>query len=158
MGLRASSGRVAWLANGAKEVFFNYPVLMSDQSTTTFTRRANSKGKPMMKTYKLIAIAAAAIAVAGHSQAEIADRPGSPAMARVAAANSSSADKFAADFVCTGTNDEAVLTRAIETLTRGGTLKLADGDYYIDAFPYEGNTAVLFGYNEGRARDRKSVV
>ncbi|MBP5511305.1 MAG: hypothetical protein J6Z49_10340 [Kiritimatiellae bacterium] len=106
----------------------------------------------MMKTYKLIAIAAAAIAVAGHSQAEIADRPGSPATARVAAANSSSADKSAADFVCTGTNDEAVLTRAIETLTRGGTLKLADGDYYIDAFPYEGNTAVFFGYNNGVAR------
>ena len=45
-----------------------------------------------------------------------------------------------------------MLTKAVETLTRGGTLKLADGDYYIDAFPYEGNTAVLFGYNEGRAR------
>ena len=82
----------------------------------------------------------------------IADRPGSPATTRVAAANSSPADKSAADFVCTGTNDEAVLTRAIETLTRGGTLKLADGDYYIDAFPYEGNTAVFFGYNNGVAR------
>ena len=78
--------------------------------------------------------------------------PDSPQIVRVAAANSSEAEKAAADFVCTGTNDEAVLTKAVETLTRGGTLKLADGDYYIDAFPYEGNTAVLFGYNEGRAR------
>ena len=78
--------------------------------------------------------------------------PDSPQIVRVAAANSSEAEKAAADFVCTGTNDEAVLTKAVETLTRGGTLKLADGDYWIDAFPNEGNTAVLFGYNEGRAR------
>ena len=78
--------------------------------------------------------------------------PDSPQTVRVAAANSSEAEKAAADFVCTGTNDEAVLTKAVETLTRGGTLKLADGDYCIDAFPCEGNTAVLFGYNEGRAR------
>ncbi len=79
-------------------------------------------------------------------------RPGSPAIVRVAAANSSEADKTAADFVCAGTNDEAVLNKAIELLVRGGTLKLADGDYFIDAFASEGNTAVLFGYNEGRAR------
>ena len=104
------------------------------------------------KARKLIAVAAAAIAAAGYSQANIADRPGSPATVRVAAANSSAAAKSAADFVCAGTNDEAVLTKAIETLTRGGTLKLADGDYYIDAFPYEGNTAVFFGYNNGDAR------
>ena len=83
---------------------------------------------------------------------EIAERPGSPVTIRVAAANSTEADKAAADFVCTGKNDEAVLNKAIELLVRGGTVKLADGDYYIDAFPHEGNTAVLFGYNEGRAR------
>ena len=79
-------------------------------------------------------------------------RPGSPTVVRVAAANSPDTDKSAADFVCTGTNDEAVLNKAIELLVRGGTVKLADGDYYIDAFPNEGNTAVLFGYNDGQAR------
>ena len=79
-------------------------------------------------------------------------RPASPAIVRVAASNSSDADKSAADFVCTGKNDEAVLNKAIRKLTRGGTLKLADGDYYIDAFNGEGNTAILFGYNDGRAR------
>ena len=84
--------------------------------------------------------------------AKIAARPGSPVTVYVAAANSAEADKSAADFVCTGKNDEAVLNQAIEALVRGGTVKLADGDYYIDAFPHEGNTAVLFGYNEGRAR------
>ncbi len=80
------------------------------------------------------------------------ERPGSPVVLRVAAANSTAADKAAADLVCTGANDEAVLTKAVATLVRGGTLKLADGDYYIDAFPYENNTAVYFGYNNGQAR------
>ena len=84
--------------------------------------------------------------------AKIAERPGSPMTVRIAAANSTQADKAAADFVCSGTNDEAVLTKAVELLTRGGVLKLADGDYYIDAFPYEGNTAIHFGYNDGQAR------
>ena len=46
--------------------------------------------------------------------------PSSPAMVRVAAANSAEADKAAADFVCTGKNDEAVFNKAIETLVRGG--------------------------------------
>ena len=87
-----------------------------------------------------------------QAAADVHARPGSPETIRVAAANSSRADKIAADFVCTGTNDEAVLNKAIEMLVRGGTVKLADGDYYIDSFPHEGNTAVLFGYNEGRAR------
>ncbi len=96
---------------------------------------------------------AAYVAAAAETAAQnLASRPGSPETVRVAAANSSDADKAAADFVCTGTNDEFVLNRAIELLTRGGTLKLADGDYYIDAFSSEGNTAIFFGYNEGRAR------
>ena len=44
-------------------------------------------------------------------------------MVRAMAANSVEADKAAADFVCTGKNDEAVFNKAIETLVRGGTLK-----------------------------------
>ena len=75
-----------------------------------------------------------------------------PVMVRVAAANSSEAARSAADFVCTGTNDEAVVNKAIALLVRGGTVTLADGDYYIDAFPNEGNSAVFFGYNEGLTR------
>ena len=75
-----------------------------------------------------------------------------PVFVRVAAANSSEAARSAADFVCTGTNDEAMLTKAIDGLVRGGTMKLADGDYWIDAFPYEGNSAVYFGYNDGLTR------
>ena len=89
---------------------------------------------------------------AESAASDISGRPGSPVILRVAAANSSAADKAAADFVCAGTNDEAVMNEAIALLVRGGTLKLADGDYFIDSFPHEGNTAVLFGYNEGRAR------
>ena len=103
-------------------------------------------------TRRMLAISLLASAFAYSAADDVLSRPGSPATVRVAAANSSEAEKAAADFTCTGTNDEAVLNKAIETLVRGGTLKLADGDYYIDAFPHEGNTAVFFGYNEGRAR------
>jgi len=46
----------------------------------------------------------------------------SPQIVRVAAANSSEAEKAAADFVCTGTNDEVVLTKAVETLTWNGEM------------------------------------
>ena len=81
-----------------------------------------------------------------------ADLVGAPTMVRVAAANSPAAEKSAADFVCTGMNDESVINKAIAMLVRGGTVVLADGDYSIDAFPHEGNTAVLFGYNDGLTR------
>ena len=103
----------------------------------------------------LFAFAMAFGAFAGTTITDVGNphgRPGSPTVVRVAAAKSPDTDKSAADFVCTGTNDEAVLNKAIELLVRGGTVKLADGDYYIDAFPNEGNTAVLFGYNDGQAR------
>ena len=70
----------------------------------------------------------------------------------LAAANSTDADKASADLVCTGRHDERVLNRAIAALDRGGTIQLLDGDYSIDAFGNEGNSAVFFGYNEGRAR------
>ncbi len=63
----------------------------------------------------------------------------------IAAANSLPADKACADAVCTGARDELVLSGQIALLTRGGTLLLLDGDYYIDGFPFEDNTAVYFG-------------
>ena len=84
--------------------------------------------------------------------ATVEDRPGSPTTVYVAAVNSSAADRSSADFVCMGRNDEIIISRAVELLERGGTLKLADGDYYVDSFPYEGNTAIFFGYNNGQAR------
>jgi len=87
-----------------------------------------------------------------YSASAAAAHPDSPVMVRVAAANSSEAEKVAADFVCTGTNDEAVVNKAISLLVRGGTVKLADGDYYIDAFPNEGNSAIIIGYNDGLTR------
>ena len=84
--------------------------------------------------------------------ADISSRVGSPVTIRVAAANSSAGDKEAADFVCTGTNDEMILNHAIGLLVKGGTVRLADGDYHIDAFANEGNSSIIFGYNGGRAR------
>ena len=71
---------------------------------------------------------------------------------RISAVNSSDEDKRRADFLCTGSHDEEVINRAIGALVHGGALYLSDGDYYIDAFPYEDNTAVFFGENEDRAR------
>lgn len=71
---------------------------------------------------------------------------------RLAAANSCEEDKRRADAVCTGTHDEQIINNCIARLVRGGTLQLLDGDYYIDAFAHEGNTAINFGYNDGNAR------
>lgn len=71
---------------------------------------------------------------------------------RIAAANSSAADQQLADVVCTGVHDERVINAQIEKLSRGGTIQLLDGDYYIDGFEQEGNTAIFFGYNNGEAR------
>ena len=49
----------------------------------------------------------------------------------VAASNSRSFEKKSADFLCTGTNDEAVINAAIARLKFGGTVRLADGDYFL---------------------------
>lgn len=70
----------------------------------------------------------------------------------IAASDSPAKDKKLADYVCKGTNDERVINKAIESLKYGGTIQLLDGNYYIDAFEQEGNSAILFGFNEGRAR------
>ena len=70
----------------------------------------------------------------------------------VAAANSRSFEKKVADCLCTGTNDEATINAAIARLKFGGTLRLADGDYFLDSCTNEGNSAILFGYNDGITR------
>ncbi len=70
----------------------------------------------------------------------------------IAASDSPKQDKRLADFVCTGKNDERIINKAIEALPYGGTIQLLDGNYYVDAFEQEGNSAILFGFNEGRAR------
>ena len=70
----------------------------------------------------------------------------------VAPSNGSAEAKAVADYVCSGTNDERVIAAAIESLARGGTVQLLDGDYFIDGFDGENNTAILFGYNGGVAR------
>lgn len=71
---------------------------------------------------------------------------------KIAASNSSSIDKSKADVVCTGKNDQNLINLQIEKLTTGGTISFFDGDYYIDAFDNEGNSAIFFGYNNGNAR------
>ena len=70
---------------------------------------------------------------------------------RIAASNSSSLDKSRADFVCSGKNDEIVIQQAITALVYGGTIKLLDGDYYIDSFSQHNNSAIFFD-NNGYAR------
>jgi len=71
---------------------------------------------------------------------------------RLAAVNSSRPDRAAADFLCTGENDEAVFNRAVRLLPFGGKIVLADGDYYFDACTNYGGSAVFLDYNGGRAR------
>ena len=71
---------------------------------------------------------------------------------RLAAVNSSAPDCAAADFQCTGENDERVFNKAISQLPLGGRIVLSDGDYYFDACDGEGGSAVFLGYNGGRAR------
>ena len=71
---------------------------------------------------------------------------------RIAAYNSSESDKEYADIVCNGDHDERIINAQIEKLLNGGTIQLADGDYYLDSFSQEGNSAILFGYNDGHAR------
>ena len=71
---------------------------------------------------------------------------------RLAAVNSSAPDRAAADFVCTGENDERVFNKAVSLLPLGGRIILSDGDYYFDACEQEGGSAVFLDYNEGRAR------
>ena len=71
---------------------------------------------------------------------------------RLAAINSSAPDRAAADFLCSGRDDEAVFNKAAELLPSGGTIVLSDGDYYFDNFTNEGCSAVCLGYNNGRAR------
>ena len=70
----------------------------------------------------------------------------------IAATNSPFAQKREADMLCAGRHDERVLNAAIARLKHGGTIRLADGDYSIDGFEQEGNSAVCFGYNDGSAR------
>ncbi|AFE86636.1 neck passage structure protein [Lactococcus phage ASCC473] len=68
----------------------------------------------------------------------------------VAASNSSALDKSRADYVATGANDQDVINQAITSLVYGGTIKLFDGDYNIDAFG-DTKTAIYFP-NNGYAR------
>jgi len=70
----------------------------------------------------------------------------------IAASNSSRSAKRRADFVCTGKGDERVFNLAIAMLKHGGTIRLENGDYKVDSFENEGNSAVYFGYNDGDAR------
>ena len=70
----------------------------------------------------------------------------------VAAANARGFEKAKADFVCAGTNDERIINAALARLVYGGTLRLADGDYSIDGFEQEGDSAICLGYNEGLTR------
>ena len=70
----------------------------------------------------------------------------------LAAADSSAEDRARADFLCTGEHDEEIINQAVASLVSGGTIQLLDGNYRIDGFAQEGNAAVYFGFNEGRAR------
>ena len=95
-------------------------------------------------------LAAVVAAIGGLSPASSCPEP--PTEVVVAACNARSFEKERADYVCLGTNDERVINAALDRLVWGGTLRLADGDYFIDGFEQEGNSAILLGYNDGVTR------
>ena len=60
----------------------------------------------------------------------------------VAASDASAEDKLAADYQCTGQNDELVIQQAVNLINTmgGGTVLLSVGNFYIDSFPnYDAN-------------------
>ncbi len=65
----------------------------------------------------------------------------------VAAANSSERDKTLADFVCTGSNDEQTIQKAINSLGVSGRVELYYGTYMIDGFTdsEDGQTCCAIG-------------
>ena len=69
----------------------------------------------------------------------------------VAANDSSDYDKANADIVCTGTNDERIINKAVASLPYGGTIQLFDGNYYFDEFSTMNNSCVFF-QNSGYGR------
>jgi len=75
----------------------------------------------------------------------------------VAASNSLAAVIAAANYVCTGTNDDVVINAALAALpATGGMVHLAAGDYY------EGNTGILIANTgvtlAGAGREKASVI
>lgn len=73
----------------------------------------------------------------------------------IAAADSAENDKKAADFICSGTNDEQVIQQAVNEIAKcgknnavGKRIILLSGNYYISEFPHEnecGKVAVMIG-------------
>lgn len=59
----------------------------------------------------------------------------------VVASNASAEDKLAADYQCTGTNDELVIQQAVNAIYNkgGGTVLLSSGTFFIDSFPNHDN-------------------
>lgn len=55
----------------------------------------------------------------------------------IAASNSNTADKIKANYICSGVNDETTIQAAIDSLTDGGCVYLATGDYYLDGWSYD---------------------
>ena len=69
----------------------------------------------------------------------------------IAASDSSDFDKANADLVCTGSNDERIINKAIASLPFGGTIQLFDGNFYFDEFSTMNNSCVYF-QNSGHGR------
>lgn len=69
----------------------------------------------------------------------------------IAASDSSEFDKANADIVCTGSNDERIINKAVASLPYGGTIQLFDGNYYFDEFSTMNNSCVYF-QNSGYGR------
>ena len=67
------------------------------------------------------------------------------------AAADSGAYKDQADYICDGTDDQYDFISATRSLTNGGTVLMAPGNFYFDKFLSDG-ACVFTGYNNGNAR------
>lgn len=68
----------------------------------------------------------------------------------IAASDATSFSKSKADFVCTGTNDEATVQAAIELLaTTGGRILLSEGRFHFNDFLFIGDLTAPFDFDYG---------
>lgn len=74
----------------------------------------------------------------------------------IAASNSSADAKEAANYICTGINDQNTIQTAINSTD--GEVLLAEGDYYIDAFPNQEGYGVYSAIHFGEGKQQNISV
>ena len=82
----------------------------------------------------------------------------SSSIVTISAHDSTDIDKAKADYICTGVNDEKVISHAINSLTKGGTVLLFNGTYQIDDYSVIDDDIKACIYVKNTGYDRKVVI